>query len=146
MSTRYIVRLTDQGRDGLAAVIKKFKGTSQEVRRAQILPEADADGPNPTDERIAEAFGCRTGASEELPQRLVGRGSREAPDGVKPETPPVEELLSGEQEARIIAARLGPPPGHANWALRRLAREVVDLGVVEPVSCETVRRAPKATR
>ena len=37
--------LTDQERAELAAVIKKFKGTSQKVRRAQILSKADSDGP-----------------------------------------------------------------------------------------------------
>jgi hypothetical protein len=33
---KYIVRLTDQERDELATVIKKLKGTSQKMRRAQI--------------------------------------------------------------------------------------------------------------
>jgi hypothetical protein len=37
MNKKYIVRLTDQERDELAAVAKKLKGTSQKVRRAQIL-------------------------------------------------------------------------------------------------------------
>jgi hypothetical protein len=46
MNKKYIVRLTDQEWDELAAVVKKFKGTSQEVRRAQILSKADADGSN----------------------------------------------------------------------------------------------------
>ena len=58
----------------------------------------------------------------------------------------MEELLSGEQEARIIATRLGPPPpGYANWTLRLLARKVVELGIVESVSYETVRRMIKKT-
>jgi len=57
MNKKYIVRPTDQERDELAAVIKKFKGASQKVRRAQILSKADADGPNWTDRRICEAFG-----------------------------------------------------------------------------------------
>jgi Homeodomain-like domain len=146
MNKRYVVRLTDQERDELAAVIKKFKGTSQKVRRAQILSKADADGPNWTDERIAEAFGCRTRTIEKLRQRLVERGFREALDGVKREAPPVGKLLSGEQEARVIATRLGPPPtGYANWTLRLLARKVVELGIVESVSYETVRRTLKKT-
>jgi hypothetical protein len=51
MNKKYIVRLTDQERDELAAVIKKLSGTSQKVRRAQILVKADADGPNWTDSR-----------------------------------------------------------------------------------------------
>lgn len=33
-------------RTPLEEVIKKLKGTSQRVRRAQILLKADADGPN----------------------------------------------------------------------------------------------------
>ena len=146
MNKKYIVRLTDQERDELAVVIKRLKGTSQKVRRAQILLKADADGPNWTDHRIAEAFGCRTQTVESVRQRLVERGFREALDGHKREMPPVEKLLSGEQEARIIATRLGsPPPGYAHWTLRLLARKVVELGIVESVSYETVRRTIKET-
>jgi homeodomain-containing protein len=146
MIKKYIVRLTDHERDELAVVIKKFKGTSQKVRRAQILFKADADGPNWTDQRIAEAFGCRTRTVEKLRQRLVESGFRETLDSVKRESPPVEKLLDGEQEARIIATRLGPPPpGYANWTLRLLARKAVELGIVESVSYETVRRTLKKT-
>jgi hypothetical protein len=146
VNKKYIVRLTDQERDELAAVIKKFKGTSQKVRRAQILSKADADGPNWTDLRIVEAFGCRRQTVENVRQRLVVCGFRETLDGGKRETPPVEKLLSGEQEARIIATRLGsPPPGYANWTLRLLARKVVELGIVGAVSYETVRRTLKKT-
>ena len=61
MEKRYIVRLTAEERGELAAVVKKLKGTSQKVRRAQILLKADADGPNWTDIRIAEAFGVPIG-------------------------------------------------------------------------------------
>ncbi len=147
MTKKYIVRLTDQERDELAAVIKKFKGTSQKVRRAQILSKADADGPNWTDHRVVEAFGCRRQTVENIRQRLVERGFRETLDGGKRETPPVEKLLSGDQEARIIATRLGPPPkGYANWTLRLLARKVVELKIVDSVSRETVRRTLKKTR
>jgi hypothetical protein len=146
MNKKYIVRLTNQERDELAAVIKKLRGTSQKVRRAQILAKADADGPNWTDDRIAEAFGCRRQTVENVRQRLVERGFREALDGRQRQAPPVEKLLSGEQEARIIAPRLGPPPpGYANWTLRLLARKVVELGIVESVSYETVRRTIKKT-
>jgi hypothetical protein len=42
--------------------------------------------------------------------------------------------------------RLGPPPaGYANWSLRLLARKVVELGLVEAVSHETVRQTLKKT-
>jgi Fe2+ transport system protein FeoA len=146
MDKKYIVRLTDQERDELATVIKKLKGTSEKVRRAHILLKADADGPNWTDRRIAEAFDCRTKTVENVRQRLVEFGFRDALDRSRRETPPVEKLLDGDQEARIIATRLGSPPsGYANWTLRLLARKVVELGIVESVSYETVRRTLKKT-
>jgi hypothetical protein len=144
MQKKYVVRLTDQERDELQVVIKKLKGTAQKVRRAQILLKADADGPNWTDEQIAEAFSCRTRTVEKIRQRLVERGFAETLDGAKRAKPPVAKLLSGDQEARIIATRLGTPPqGYANWSLRLLARKVVELQIVESVSYETVRRTLK---
>jgi transposase len=144
MPKKYIVRLTDQERTELTAVVKRLKGTSQKVRRAQILLKADVEGPNWTDSRIAESFGCRTQTVENIRQRLVERGFQETLERVPREQPPVEKLLDGEQEARIIATRLGsPPPGYANWTLRLLARQVVELEIAESVSYETVRRLLK---
>lgn len=144
MQKKYIVRLTDQERDELKSVIKKLKGTGQKVRRAQILLKADADGPNWTDERIAEAFSCRTRTVEKVRQRLVERGFEETLHRAERRQPPVEKLLTGDQEARILATRLGSPPkGYANWSLRLLARKVVELKIVGSVSYETVRRTLK---
>jgi hypothetical protein len=116
------------------------------VTRAQILLKSDADGPAWTDSRIADAFGCRRQTVEAIRQRLVEAGFQETLDGKKRATPPVEKLLDGKQEAKIIATRLGSPPkGYANWTLRLLARQVVELGIVESVSHETVRRTLKKT-
>jgi hypothetical protein len=146
MQKKYVVRLTDQERSELLQVVKKLKGTGQKVRRAQMLLKADADGPNWTDERIAGAFSCRTRTVERLRQRLVERGFDEALNRIDRAQPPVDKLLTGEQEARIIATRLGPPPkGYANWSLRLLARKVVELKIVDSVSYETVRRTLKKT-
>ena len=66
MQKKYIVRLTDEERETLWIVIKKLKGSSQKVRRAHMLLKADADGPNWTDTRIAEAFSCRTKTVENV--------------------------------------------------------------------------------
>ena len=50
------------------------------------------------------------------------------------------QLLDGEQEAQLIALRLGPPPpGFGNWSLRLMARQVVELGIVGSISYETAR-------
>jgi hypothetical protein len=146
MRKKYVVRLTDEERAELEQVIKKLKGTSQKVKRAQVLLKADADGASWTDERIAEAFTCQVQTVEKIRQRLVERGFRETLDGAKRERPPTEKLLSGDQEARVIALRLGSPPqGYANWTLRLLARQVVALEIVDSISHETVRRTLKKT-
>jgi hypothetical protein len=46
MKKTYIVRLTDEVRAICLAIIKKLKGSSQKIRRANILLKANADGPN----------------------------------------------------------------------------------------------------
>ena len=144
MRKLYVVRLTKPERTALQEVVKHLQGTSQKVRRAQILLKADARGPNWTDQRIAEAFNCRTRTVERLRQRLVEQGFEEALHRVERKEPPVAKLLTGDQEARIIATRLGSPPkGYAHWTLRLLTRQVVALEIVELVSYETVRRTLK---
>jgi len=146
MQKKYVVRLTDEERQEVGQVVKKLKGTSQKVRRAQILLKADVGGANWTDRQIADAFGCRIQTVENIRQRLVERGFDETLNGTKRAQPPVEKLLDGEQEAQIIATRLGPPPpGYANWTLRLLARKVIELRIVDAVSYETVRRTLKKT-
>ena len=141
---RYIVRLTAQEREVCQQTLRKLNGGSERVRRAQILLKADADGPAWTDERIADAFSCRTKTVENIRLRCVLQGFEQALERKRREFPPVPKLLNGEQEAHIIALRLGPPPkGYANWSLRLLARRVVELAVVESISHETIRRTLK---
>jgi hypothetical protein len=146
MQKKYVVRLTDEERERLGAVVKRLSGTSQKVRRAQILLKADADEPGWTDQEIADAFGCRRQTVENVRRNLCERGFEQTLDGVKRQDPPTPKLLDGEQEAKVIATRLGKPPaGYANWTLRLLARTVVELSIVESVSHETVRRTLQKT-
>lgn len=144
MQKKYIVRLSERERETLQEVVKKLKGSGEKVRRAQMLLKADVGGPAWNDSRIAEAFGCRRQTVELLRERLVTTGFQETLDRKKRAEPPTAQLLDGEQEAKIIATRLGSPPkGYANWTLRLLARKVVELEIVETVSYETVRRILK---
>jgi hypothetical protein len=119
MGKKSMVRLTDQERETLRGVINKLKGSSQHVRRAQMLLKADANGPNWTDKKMAEAFSCRTPTEEHVRQRFVTVGFEIALHGENPQTPPRQKRLDGEQEAQVIALRLGKPPkGFANGSLR----------------------------
>ena len=146
MQKLYIVRLTEEEREICRDVIRRLKGSSERVRRAQVLLQADADGLEWTDREIAAAFSCRVKTVENIRQRCVLEGFDKALERKQRATPPTPKILDGESEARIIALRLGPPPkGYANWSLRLLAHHVVELGIVESVSRETLRRTLKKT-
>jgi hypothetical protein len=110
MNKKFIVRLSDEERAVCQEVVKKLKGSSQKVRRAQILLKADADGPAWTDCRIAEAYNCRVQTIENLRKRLVTEGFASALERQKRQEPPTPPKLDGEGEAKLIAMRLGKPP------------------------------------
>lgn len=143
MRKKYIVRLTDEERQQCEGVVDRLKGTSQKVKRANILLKADADGPVWTDQQIADAFRCRRQTVENVRKKCVVEGFEQALEhqqqqNRKPKT------LNGKQEAQVIALRLGEPPkGYGRWTLRLLARKVVELEIVETVSHETIRQTLK---
>jgi transposase len=122
-----------------------LKGTSQKVKRANILLKVDADGPAWADQQIADAFRCRRQTVENVRKKFVLEGFYQALEHKKPAaTRP--KSLDGKQEAQIIAMRLGEPPkGYGKWTLRLLARKAVELEVVESISHESVRTTLKKT-
>src|ERR1700744_1683516 len=88
MYKKYVVRLSDEERCICQEVVRKLKGSSQKVRRAQILLKADADGRAWPDAKMAEAFNCRVQTIENLRKRLVTESFERALEGKKRETPP----------------------------------------------------------
>ena len=144
MQKKYIIRLSDEERTECEQVIKKLKGSSSKVRRAQIVLKADVEGPAWTDDQIADAFNCRRRTVEKLRQRVVVDGFAAALNGKKRENPPTPPKLDGEGEAKLIAMRLGKPPvGYGRWTLRLLADQLVTLEIVDKISPETVRKTLK---
>lgn len=87
MNKKFIVRLSEEERAVCRDVIKKLKGSSQKVRRAQILLKADANGPGWTDAKITEAFNCRVQTVENLRKRLVTEGFERALEGKQRQEP-----------------------------------------------------------
>ena len=143
---KYIVRLSRKERQQLTETVKSLKGSSQKARRARILLKADENGAGWTDAKISEAFGCRVQTVENLRKRLVTDGFSIALHGKPRNKPPVAKKLDGKAEAKLIAMRLGKPPkGFSNWSLRLLAERVVELGLADSISHETVRKTLKKT-
>jgi hypothetical protein len=103
MLKKHIVRLTDEERGALKQVVDKFKGSSQKVRRAQVLLKADADGPGWTDARLADALGCRTKTVENIRQRFVTEGFEVTLNGQPRLKPPCSvraKILAGQAACR----------------------------------------------
>ena len=143
---KYIVRLSLEERQELETIIKKLKGTSQKVNRALALLHADANGPDWTNEQIAQRTGLTLRAISNLRKKLVTEGFEAAIDRKQRLCSSVPKKLDGLQEAQVIATRCGSPPeGFGMWSLRLLAQQVVVLEIVDSISHETVRRTLKKT-
>ncbi len=139
-----LVRLTDDERKLCDETIDKLVGSSQTARRARVLRQVAADGPGWTDRQVAAA--CRVETVENTRRRCVLEGCKQALHGQQRTAAPVPKLLDGEQEAQLIALRLGPPPeGCGNWSLRLLAQQVVALGIADSISQEAARKTLKKT-
>ena len=144
MNKKYIVRLSDDERAACHSVIKTLKGSSQKVRRAQMLLKADVDGPAWIDAKIAEAFNARVQTVENLRKRVVTDGFEVALNGKQRAKPPTPPKLDGKAEAKLISMRLSKPPkGFGKWTLQLLADQLVQLEVVESICPETVRKTLK---
>lgn len=147
MKKTYIVRLSEEERNTCLEVVKKLKGKSRKVLRANILLKANADGPHWTDQAIADAFYCSRQCVENVRKRLVTEGFDITLNGKKREVPTSLKRLNGEQEAQVIALRLSEPPeGRNGWTLRLLAERIVELEIAPKISRMTVWRTLKKTR
>jgi transposase len=137
---KYIVDLTAEERDELQRLLRGGKTAARKVTRAQILLKAD-DGL--TDDEIAEEIGACVPTVERTRKRFVEENL-----GCLNERPrPGQKLkLSGKAEARLIAEACSKAPdGLKRWTLRLLANRVVELGLCESLSHETVRQHLKKT-
>jgi Homeodomain-like domain len=146
MNKKFIVRLSVEERSKLESLVAKGKSASRKLTRARVLLKADCSslGPAWSDQLICEAL--------ELGAITVHRVRRSFVEGgldgalVRRPLPRRRRMLDGEQEAHLIALACGSPPaGRCRWTLRVLADRLVELGKVEKVSHETIRRTLKKT-
>lgn len=69
MNKKYIVWLTETERADLLSIVNRLSGSSQKVRRAQILLQSDVEGPDWPDVQIATAYRCRVKTVENTRKR-----------------------------------------------------------------------------
>ena len=144
---RYIVRLTEEARASLTAIVHSKKRIARKKRmRAQVLFKVDEGehGPAWTDEKAAEAFDVHVNIVGTIRKQLVLHGFGRALERKKPVAPSRKPVFDQKKEQELLAVAAGDPPkGHARWTLRLLAGEVVRLDIVDSVCHETVRQVLK---
>ncbi len=145
---KYIVRLSTEERDQLKKLLTGGRGSVRIFTRARILLKADqsSDGPSWSDEKISEAFDVSVLTVQRIRKQLVKEGfdavlSRQEYQLKKP-----RRKIDGDLEAHLIALACSKAPeGRSRWTLRLLADSFVELGFVNCISRETVRRTLKKT-
>ena len=146
---RYTVTLEEQEREELSRITGKGSHQSQKVVNALILLNCDEGAFNERrvrGEDIAEILRISARKVDRVKKRFVEEGMEAALGGRQGRRATYVRKADGDFEARLVALSCGDPPeGHAQWSLRLLADRVVELGYVDSVSHETVRRVLEKT-
>jgi transposase len=144
MNKKYLVKLTEEERQGLQTLVSQGRAAARKITRAWILLKADAGpGPGWSDEEIRTTFTVGLATIYRVRQTFVEEGL----DAVLTRCPKSRHRfrkLDGEQEAHLIALACSkPPPGRRRWTIRLLAGKLVELGHTDHVCPETVRQTLK---
>lgn len=138
---QYIVTLTAEERGKLLGFIKKGKPSARKVARANILLLAH-EGRIAAE--IAASLHVGTATLERVRKKFIDGGvdwalsERQRSGG--------QRKLDGKQEAFLVAlACSNPPDGRAAWSMQLLADQIVELGLINSISDEPVRRTLKKT-
>lgn len=136
---KYVVDLSSAERETLLTLISQGTPAARKVTRARILLQADR---GLGDTAIAQGLNTSVSTVEQIRQRFVEGGLDNALNERR--RPGQKRRLSGEASAYVVATACSrAPDGHQHWTLRLLADKVVELGLVESVSPETIRQVLK---
>jgi len=137
----YVVNLSSEEKERLEELIKKGQNAARKIRRAHILLLAN-EGLK--DKEIAAVLGAAVSTVERVRKRFVEEGLEAALSERPRIGGALRRKLDGKGEAYLVALACSEPPaGREHWTMQLLADRLVEVGVVEGISDETVRRALK---
>src|SRR5215471_10662650 len=146
---KYVVKLSEAERNHLQGLINKGKSPAKRLLKARILLKADAGahGEGWSDGRVVEALDTNMSMVTRVRQQFVEEGLEAVLSRKERAAPAITPIFDGEKEARLMALACSTPPeGRARWTLRLLEEKVVELGIVERASDNTIGRVLKKTR
>ena len=145
MKKKHEVKLTKEERLLIFETVDSNDTPKTIRRRCNVLLLADISVGKPiTQEEIA----ARCGVSDVCVYQTVRDYSQKGLEYVlrrrEHTQPPRKPLVTGEDEARIIALACGEPPeGFTRWSVRLLTKRIVELSIVPSIGRETVRSTLK---
>lgn len=138
---KYTVNLSADERAGLEQLLRTGTRAARSLTRARVLLKADEGLSDPA---VAAAVGVGVATVHRIRQRCVEEGLKAALGERR--RPGATPKFTTKQHAYVIAlACSAAPEGRTRWTLRLLADRVVELGLAEQCSYETIRRALKKT-
>jgi transposase len=147
MKKKYLVELSEQERVYLHKLISSGSAPARKLNRARILLKTDignhAEAQALSDRQIAQMLDTSIATVQRARERFYEGGLQAALERSKPDRV-YKRSLEGRAEAHLIALACSEPPrGRDRWSLRLLADKAVELGFVESISHETVRKTLK---
>lgn len=139
MPKLYLVNLSPEERVQLQTLLRGGKIAARTLNRAHLLLLANE---GKTDSEIAAALHIGASTVERTRKRFVESGLQAALSE-KPRLGPSPKLDDKQQAHLIALACSDPPAGRARWTVRLLASRLVELGVTDAISRESVRRTLK---
>src|SRR3954454_9097362 len=109
MNKKYLVRLTDEERQGLETLVSQGRAAARKITRAWILLKADvAPGPGWYDEQIRATFAGGLPPFYRVRKTCVEEGL-EPVITRRPKSRHRSRRLDGEQEAQLVALGSSKP-------------------------------------
>ena len=136
---KYRVALAEEQESRVRSIVRQGKHAARKIRRARSLLHSH-EGMAGT--RVADLLNVHPNSVYRTRRLFVTEGLDAAlEEGPRPGQP---RRLDGRGEVILIALACSPPPeGNAVWTMQLLADGLVEMGVVESISDETVRRTLK---
>jgi transposase len=145
MAKKYVVELSETERLLIFETVD-CKDTPKTVRkRCNILLLADTSVGKPmTQEEIAARCGVSDVCVYQTIKGYCSEGLEHVLRRREHKNPPRKPIVTGEDEARIIALACGEPPdGRARWTVRLLTERIIEMAIVPSIGRETVRTTLK---
>jgi transposase len=138
---KYVVDLDKHERESLRETVRKGQSGARRLRRAHTLLLADE---GLTDGEIARALHAGVRTVERTRKRFVEEGLEAALSERPRLGGALRRKLDGHREAYLLALACSEAPeGRERWSMQLLAEKLVEVGLVEEICDETVRRALK---